>query len=145
MSSSATNDSSRTAIGRWARSHGGPVLVAVVAAVAVAAPLARKGWLLLLDWVPGPDLDVSRAVRGLTGSLPAALPTSAATAVAVRYLGAAIGWLPIAAALFLAVFAMARFVGGPPARWVPAAVLYGCNPVVYERLAVGHVHYLLGY
>lgn len=145
MTSSARNDSSNGTADPSVRRHRGPFVLAVVMAVAVAAPLARKGWLLLLDWVPGPHLDVTRATHGLTGSLPAGLPMSAAVAVTERYLGAAVGWLPVALALFLAVFGAARLVGGPPSRWVPASVLYGCNPLIYERLAVGHVHYLLAY
>src|SRR4051794_2060801 len=47
-----------------------------VVGIAVVGPLVRKGWPLLLDWVPGPHPSVRRTFFGLDGGLQPGLPFS---------------------------------------------------------------------
>jgi hypothetical protein len=106
-------------------------------AFVVVAPLTRRGWLLLLDWVPGP-----RRV-GATG------PTGPVFSVPIEMLhsvfGAAVGWMPLAIALGVAAAGAATLVGGPwPAR-LAAGLAYSWNPFVFDRIAVGQMSVLLGY
>jgi hypothetical protein len=112
-------------------------LLGAVIAFIVVAPLTRRGWLLLLDWVPGP-----RRVggAGATG------PVFSAPLQALHFLlGAAVGWMPLAIALGLACAGAAMLVGGPwPAR-VAAGVAYAWNPFVFDRIAVGQMSVLAGY
>lgn len=110
-------------------------------AAAVVAPLTRRGWVLLLDWVPGPR------VIGATGRV--ALPTGPAFLVPMQGIhalfGAATGWLAIALALGLAATGAAVMVGPPwPAR-IAAGLLFAWNPFVYDRIYAGQVGVLTGY
>jgi hypothetical protein len=135
----ATDDRDR----KSPRGHRDRVLTALFGcalAFIVVAPLTRRGWLLLLDWVPGP-----RQI-GATGG---ALPTGPLFGLPVRgaYLlfGAAVGWIPLAVALVLASAGAARLIDGPwPAR-ISAGVAFAWNPFVYDRIAVGQMSVLLGY
>jgi hypothetical protein len=106
-------------------------------AFAVVAPLTRRGWVLLLDWAPGP--------RHIDSGFPAGpafvLPVHALHAA----FGAAVGWLPIAYALAIATAGAAVLVGGPwPAR-VVAGLAFAWNPFVFDRIATGQVALLVGY
>ena len=119
----------------------------ILVAAVVVAPLTRRGWLLLLDWVPGP--------RGIGPTGRAAVPSGPAFVLPARALhatfGAAVGWLPIAFALGFAAIGAARLVGDVgddgwvwPAGIV-AGVAYAVNPFVYDRLYAGQVSVLAGY
>lgn len=118
-----------------------PALVGVAVAVAIVAPLTRRGWLLLLDWTPGPA-----GIGSLGGD---ALPSGPAFLLPARALhvlfGAAVGWLPVAVAVAAAAAGAARLVGDPlPAR-ITAGVAYAANPFVYDRIYAGQVSVLAGY
>jgi hypothetical protein len=115
-------------------------LFGAAVAFIVVAPLTRRGWLLLLDWVPGP-----RRVGAAAGALPTGplfwLPVRAGHAL----FGAAIGWIPLAVALAFAAAGAARLIDGPwPAR-IAAGVAFAWNPFVYDRIAVGQMSVLMGY
>lgn len=122
---------------------GVPVLVALL----VVLPWIRRGWLLLLDWTPGPGYPLlPRAFWGLDGGLQTALPFAVLTQAAGRVIGAALaGWAVVAIVLVLAGVAAGRMVGGPPLRRVAAGTLYVVNPMVFERLGAGQVGFLLAY
>jgi hypothetical protein len=134
----ATNDGDRESRGR---DRALTALFGLAVAFVVVAPLTRRGWLLLLDWVPGP-----RQV-GATGG--ATLPTGPVfwwpVSAAHSIFGAAVGWLPLAVALALAAVGAAQLVGGPWAARVAAGVAYAWNPFVYDRIAVGQMSVLVGY
>lgn len=124
-----------------------PVAVPVVLATLVVLPWVRQGWLLLLDWIPGPGrLALPRSFWGLDGGLQAALPFALVTMGVSRVVGAAIaGWAVIAVALAGAGVAAGRLVEGPPLRRVAAGALYVVNPMVFERVGAGQVGFLLAY
>jgi hypothetical protein len=112
-------------------------LFGAVLAFVVVAPLTRRGWLLLLDWVPGPRRVVGAGATGPVFSLP--------LQALHFFFGAAVGWMPLAIALGLACAGAAMLVGGPwPAR-VAAGVAYAWNPFVFDRIAVGQISVLAGY
>src|SRR4051812_47422411 len=47
----------------------GAVVAGTVVAALVCGPIAGHGWLLLLDWIPGPNPNVPRGLFGLDGGL----------------------------------------------------------------------------
>ncbi len=109
----------------------------------VVAPLTAKGWLLLLDWVPGPGDDLGAKV--FSGrSLPAG-PLFFTLAAGLRALfGAAGAWLIVAIALVLGGWGAG--VLAQRAGSVGQAVAAGAfivNPFVHDRLYAGHVALLL--
>lgn len=123
------------------------IAVPVLVALLVVVPWIRRGWLLLLDWIPGPGYAVlPRSFWGLDGGLQAALPFAVVTQGVSRVIGAAVaGWAVVALALVLAGVAAGRMVGGPAVRRVAAGTLYVVNPMVFERLGAGQVGFLLAY
>jgi hypothetical protein len=116
------------------------VLGCVVAFV-IVAPWMRRGWLLLLDWAPGP-----RALRPLGGSGVPSGPVFLLPAELMHALfGAASSWLPIFVVLAIATAGAARMIDGPFVARAAAGVAYGWNPFVFDRLAVGQISVLAGY
>jgi len=114
----------------------------VLVAFVVVAPLTRRGWLLLLDWAPGP--------RGIGPTGTAAIPAGPAfvwpAQLAHLMFGAAVGWLPIAVALGIAAAGGAQLMAeGPWAARVAAGVAFAWNPFVFDRIAAGQVAFLAGY
>jgi hypothetical protein len=133
---------------------------AVLAAI-VVGPMMRSGWVLLLDWVTGPRMNI--ADRFLAGdSLPAG-PTFFGFAHILHWLfGAAVGWiLPwsiLAAAGFGAAMLvtnanLATAVDRPDTQGRGVVLVRGCtaataflwNPFVHERLYSGQLAVLTGY
>ncbi len=116
-------------------------LIGVAVALAVVAPLTRRGWLLLLDWVPGPA-----GIGPLGGD---ALPSGPAFLIPARavhlFFGAAVGWLPIGITLAAAGAGAARLVDGRAPARLAAGVAYAANPFVYDRIYAGQVSVLAGY
>lgn len=122
------------------------MVAAASVALLVVAPVTRRGWLLLLDWSPGPHMSIPRTFWGLDGGLLSSLPFGVAALAAGRLVGnASLGWLPIALAVAGAWLSMGRLVGGRLRRRLPAGLLYAVNPLVFERVFAGHVAYLLAY
>lgn len=106
--------------------------LAAVLGVAVVAPWTQ-GEVLLLDWVSGP--------KGLiaTGTVQPAMPLR----ILLDVLPAA-AWLPVLAFFPLAGGGAAAMVGGSRWRRYAAALFMVCNPVVVDRVRVGHIAFLLG-
>lgn len=118
----------------------------MVAAGLVVAPWTQRGWLLLLDWTPGPHPSLPRSAWGLDGAIQTAVPFGVAVAAVSKVVGAAaLGWLVIAAAVALAFVSAAHLVGGSATRRVAAGALYAVNPILFERAFAGQVAYLLAY
>jgi hypothetical protein len=141
------NDSQRPVAARplsWLEGAAVPVVLTIVTA-AIVAPFARRGWLLLLDWVLGPRYAVPSAFWGLDAALNPALPLRLVMVGLVGALGPAAAWLPLVVILPVAGVAMARLAGGGWQCRLGASLLYVVNPLVYERLAAGQFAFLAGY
>jgi hypothetical protein len=126
-------------------SHAAPGALGLLLSAAVVFPWTRPGWLLLLDWIPGPALGASSAVRRLSADAAVGWPATLLVSALVGAVGPAASWLLIGVAIVVASVGIRACVGGPPRRWVPATMLYVVNPVVYERIFAGQLLYLLGY
>ncbi len=120
-------------------------LVGLVVGVAVVAPWTRGGYLLLLDWVSGPNQTLTPGVYGLSGSALDAMPFRLGTQLLRNLVGAsATAWLLILAYFPLAAAGASVAAGGNRWRRLSAALFIVCNPVVVDRVRVGHVAFLLG-
>lgn len=118
--------------------------VGAAVAALVVFPLTRRGWLLLLDWAPGPH----EALAPLSRSLDRGVPASAfldflMAALRAAFGAATAGWLALAIALALGVYAAGHLVGGPAPHRVAAGVAFVVNPVTYERAYAGQFGFLL--
>jgi hypothetical protein len=111
----------------------------------VVAPWIGSGYLLLLDWVSGPEQALTPGVYGLSGSALDAMPFRIGTQVLRVLVGPAVtAWLLILAFFPLAAAGAAAAAGGGRWRAWPAALLMVCNPFVIDRIRAGHVAVLLG-
>lgn len=120
-------------------------LLGLVMGIAVVAPWVREGYLLLLDWVSGPNQTLTPGVYGLSGSALDAMPFRIITQVSRNLVGsAATAWLVILAYFPLAAAGASVAAGGTRWRRFAAAFFMVCNPVVVDRVRVGHVAFLLG-
>ena len=114
-------------------------------------PALGPGFTLSYDMVAVPRQDLLPASLGLGGGLPRAVPQDAVVAILDSLLpGAAPGmWLQkalLVAIGLLAGWGVARLIGDAPlpARLL-AATLAVWNPLVVERLVLGHATFLLAY
>lgn len=120
------------------------VAVGVTLAAGVVFPLTARGWLLLLDWAPGPREALPALSRALERGTPASAVLDLLTAGLRAGFGpAAAGWLAFAIALVVGFYAAAELVGGPLPRRIAAGLAYTVNPVVYERAYAGQFGFLL--
>jgi len=119
--------------------------IGLVVGLAVVAPWVRGGYLLLLDWVSGPNQTLTPGVYGLSGSALDAMPFRIMTQVLREVVGpAATAWIVILAYFPLAAAGACVAAGGSVWRRLGAALFMVCNPVVIDRVRVGHVAFLLG-
>lgn len=119
-------------------------LLGLAVGILVVAPWARGGYLLLLDWVSGPQQTLTPGVYGLSGSALDAMPFRIGTQVLRHLFGsAATAWLLILAYFPLAAAGASVAAGGTRWRRFAAALFIVCNPVVVDRIRVGHVSFLL--
>ncbi|MCB0915134.1 MAG: hypothetical protein KDC23_05445 [Actinobacteria bacterium] len=112
--------------------------------VLVVLPWAAGGYLLLLDWVSGPNQSLTPGVYGLSGSAVDAMPFRIATQ-GLRWLvgPAATSWVVIGLFFPLAAGGIAAATRGTRWRVYPAVLLFVCNPFVVDRIRAGHVAMLL--
>lgn len=96
-------------------------------------------------FVPAPRF--SRAMFGLTGTLPRAVPSDAVVTALAQVLPADVVQKCLLLAIFvLACSGAARLLAGEPwPAWLAAGVFYTWNPYVAERLLIGQWALLLGY
>jgi hypothetical protein len=109
----------------------------------VLGPVAGRGWLLILDWVHGPNHVQPLGTWGFgfpTGPVPALV----AFLEGVLH-GPTVPFLVIALCFPLAAWGMARLVPGGVVARAAGALLYTINPFVFERLGSGQVFVLLSY
>ena len=136
------------AAARRAVSAQGPGLaVGFVLGMLALGPGLRRGFLLSYDMVFVPREPFTSAMFGLAGGAPRAVPSDFAVAVASRLLPADIVQKLVLLLIFvLACSGAAALLDREPvlAR-LAAAVFYGWNPYVAERLIIGQWALLLGY
>jgi hypothetical protein len=113
--------------------------------VLTVAPLAGRGYLLLLDWAPGRRPGVPETFFGLSGGLVTGAIYTMATAAAGALAPAALGWLPLALFFPVAGIGMARLVPGRTIERLAGALLFMVNPLVLDRAFAGQLAFLLGY
>lgn len=120
-------------------------LLGLVVGVLVVAPWVGEGYLLLLDWVSGPNLTLNAGVYGLSGSSLDAAPFRVATQLLRGVVGTSVtAWLLILVFFPLGAAGMSTLVRGGRWRRHTAAVVFVCNPFVVDRVRAGHVALLLG-
>jgi hypothetical protein len=120
-------------------------------------PGLRRGFLLSYDMVFVPREPFTSAMFGLTGGAPRAVPSDFVVAVASRLLPADIVQKLVLLLIFVlacsgaaALFERAQLGHGqldrvPVLARLAAAVFYGWNPYVAERLIIGQWALLIGY
>ncbi len=136
-----------TAARRAVTAQGPGLAVGLVLGLLALGPGLRRGFLLSYDMVFVPREPFTSAMFGLSGGAPRAVPSDFAVAVASRLLPADIVQKLILLLIFvLACSGAAALLDREPvlAR-LAAAVFYGWNPYVAERLIIGQWALLLGY
>ncbi len=130
-------------------SHSRQVLLAAVVGLVVGTlvvlPWIRQGYLILLDWISGPEQAITAGLYGLNGDQVDGLPWRLAVQVIRNVIGPqATAWVLILVFFPLAAAGMAHLVRGSSPQTVVAALAITCNPLVITRVAAGHVPYLIG-
>jgi hypothetical protein len=122
-------------------------LASLVLALIVTAPLLRPGFTLVYDMVFVPKPHFNRAMLGLSPIAPRSVPTGLAVALLSRALtGQVVQKVALFGIFALAAFGAARLVQARHwAARVAAGVLYAWNPLLFERILLGHWALLLGY
>ena len=136
-----------TAARRAVAAQGPGLAVGLVLGLLALGPGLRRGFLLSYDMVFVPREPFTSAMFGLAGGAPRAVPSDFAVAVASRLLPADIVQKLVLLLIFvLACSGAAALLDREPvlAR-LAAAVFYGWNPYVAERLIIGQWALLLGY
>lgn len=126
----------------WAVNKG-IILFVVTGSAFVVGSLGLKNYLLLLDWVPGPNFTLS--FRSSSASIPT-FPLGVALD-ALFYL-LTVPWaqrLTFLAILTGAGVGVSRLLKPSSALTIPAAFLYMFNPFVYERFLAGQIGLLISY
>jgi hypothetical protein len=119
-------------------------LIGLLIGVAVVAPWTRRGYLVLLDWVSGPNQALTPGLYGLDAAALDALPYRLITQMLRETVGAgATSWLMVLAYFPIAAGGVSALAGGGRWRRHPAGLLVCVNPFVIERLQAGHVPFLL--
>ncbi len=135
------------AVRRAASAHGPGAAAGLVLGLLALGPGLRRGFLLSYDMVFVPREPFTSAMFGLVGGAPRAVPSDFAVAVASRLLPADIVQKLVLLLIFvLACSGAAALLDREPAlARLAAAVFYGWNPYVAERLIIGQWALLLGY
>ncbi|MCA2213965.1 hypothetical protein [Jidongwangia harbinensis] len=119
-------------------------LLGLVAGIAVVAPWTQPGYLLLLDWVAGPNHALTPGLYGLDPAALDALPYRLATHALRNVVGpGATGWLMVLCYFPVAAAGVSALAAGGRWRRHPAALFVCVNPFVIERIQAGHVPFLL--
>ncbi|QDH10839.1 hypothetical protein FE634_21680 [Nocardioides dongxiaopingii] len=119
----------------------------VVLALLMLGPALGRGFVLTYDMVWVPDLVLRADFLGLASGLPRAVPSDAVVAVLDEAVpGELLQKLVLLAALVGAGTGAAHLLAGLPLSGRLVAVsVYQWNPLVVERLLIGHWPVLLGY
>ncbi|MFC4065329.1 hypothetical protein [Actinoplanes subglobosus] len=119
-------------------------LLGLLAGVLVVAPWTRSGYLLLLDWVSGPNQALTPGLYGLDPAALDALPYRLVThGIRTLFGPGATSWLMVLAYFPIVAGGISALAGGSRWRRHPAALFACLNPFVVERIQAGHVPFLL--
>ena len=106
---------------------------------------ARGEYLLLTDWVSGPTSTVSAGLYGLADEALDAMPWRIGVQLLRDVVGPAhAAWLLVLLPFPIAAAGAAHLVRGGRLSAYSAALVVTCSPLVIERVAVGHVPFLVG-
>ena len=132
---------------RAVTAQGPGLAVGLVLGLLALGPGLRRGFLLSYDMVFVPREPFTSAMFGLAGGAPRAVPSDFAVAVASRLLPADIVQKLVLLLIFMLACsgAAALLDREPVLARLAAAVFYGWNPYVAERLIIGQWALLLGY
>jgi hypothetical protein len=125
-----------------------PVGVAATAlSLVVMLPLLAPGFVLTYDMVFVPRPRLTKALLGISATLPRSVPTAGIVAVASRALtGEIVQKLALLGIILAGAVGASRLVrGARPVARIGAGVLYVWTPMMYERLLLGQWAFLLGY
>ncbi|MCD4534826.1 hypothetical protein LRP67_12095 [Nocardioides sp. cx-169] len=124
-----------------------PALWSLLLAVLMLGPALGRGFVLSYDMVWVPDLALRADFLGIASGLPRAVPSDAVVAVLDELVpGELLQKLVLTAALVGAGLGAARLVGEVSLSGrLMAVTVYQWNPLVVERLLIGHWPVLLGY
>ena len=136
-----------TAARRAVSARGPGLAVGLVLGLLALGPGLRRGFLLRYDMVFVPREPFTSAMFGLAGGAPRAVPSDFAVAVASRLLPADIVQKLVLLLIFMLACSGAAALLDREAvlARLAAAVFYGWNPYVAERLVIGQWALLLGY
>ena len=136
-----------TAARRAVSARGPGLAVRLVLGLPALGPGLRRGFLLSCDMVFVPREPFTSAMFGLAGGAPRAVPSDFAVAVASRLLPADIVQKLVLLLIFMLACSGAAALLDREAvlARLAAAVFYGWNPYVAERLVIGQWALLLGY
>ncbi|MEI6621039.1 MAG: hypothetical protein WCP28_03960 [Actinomycetes bacterium] len=119
--------------------------IGLLVGVAVVMPWVRSGYLILLDWISGPNQTTTGRLYGISGEQIDGLPWRIGVQALRDVIGsAATAWVLILVFFPLAAAGMAHLVRGTTSQTVVATLAITCNPIVVTRIAAGHVPYLIG-
>jgi hypothetical protein len=120
-------------------------VLGLVVGILVVGPWAHGGYLLLLDWVSGPNQTLNAGVYGLSAGSIDAMPFRIGIESVRAVVGsAATAWIVVLAYFPLAAAGASMLAGGGRIRRNAAALFMVCNPFVVDRVRAGHVALLLG-
>ena len=130
-----------------ARGDGGVALWSLALAVLMLGPALGRGFVLTYDMVWVPDLALRADFLGVGSSLPRAVPSDAVVALLDEVVpGELLQKLVLLGALVGAGTGAARLLRELPLSGrLLAVTVYQWNPLVLERLHLGHWPVLLGY
>ena len=142
--------------GRWLSAHGLAAAAGLALGLLALGPGLTRGFLLSYDMVFAPDPPFSRALLGLSGGPPRAVPSDAVITAAAHVLPADVVQKLILLLFFVLACAGAaallrdgwQRIGGkraPVLACLAGGVYYAWNPYVAERLLIGQWALLLGY
>lgn len=123
-----------------------PLLLGITISFTVCIPLLRPGYLLLLDWVIGPNAHiVSPSFYGLQGGVNTSFLSEIVTGILAHTIGSAATWLPIFLFFPLACISIARVTKKSLIAKLASGLFFSINPFVVERIYAGQIVLLYGY
>jgi len=122
-------------------------LASIAVGLVVVGPLFAPGFVLTYDMVFVPKPRLSRALLGISGAPPRAVPSALLGALLSRAVtGQVLEKLVLFAIFAGSAYGASRLVPAERrAARVAAGLLYAWNPFTYERLLLGHWALLVGY
>ncbi len=120
-------------------------LIGLGVGVLLVAPWLPGGYVLLLDWVSGPNSTITPGLYGLSANSLDAMPWRLGVEAMRQIFGpAATSWLIVLLPFPIAAAGAAHLVRMGRLPSYAAALMATCTPLIVDRVMAGHVAYLLG-